>query len=137
MGRNMVNCSLGSDNYKAIVETNSHQFYIDEPVTAGGGDTAAAPLEHLLGALASCTAITMKMYAQRKQWDVGRIDINVQLKEILNENGVKNKIVKTVRFENITNEKQITRLLQIGKKCPISKLLSKENELTIKNEHTS
>ena len=44
----------------------------------------------MLGALASCTVITMKMYANRKQWDVGNIDINVELKEFLSTDGTKN-----------------------------------------------
>ena len=127
----MVNNSV---NYKATLTTNSHQFNIDEPESVGEKNTAAAPLEYLLGALASCTVITMKMYAQRKQWDVGNIDINVKLKEILSIDDTKNKIIKTVQFDKPFVEKQIKRLLQIGEKCPISKLLFQKNEMIIKNE---
>ncbi|NQY28632.1 MAG: OsmC family protein [Flavobacteriaceae bacterium] len=63
---------------------------MDEPESVGGKNTTAAPLKYLLGALASCTVITMKMYANRKQWDVGNIDINVELKEFLSTDGTKN-----------------------------------------------
>ena len=132
MADKQVVCTLGNENYNAQISSNEHEFYVDEPEAVGGKNTAASPTQHLLGALASCTAITMKMYAQRKEWQVGEIKVGAQLKEVLSAEGKRSKIVKTVSFENeLTDKEETKRLLLIGEKCPVSKLLSQPIEMLI------
>lgn len=66
----------------------------------------------------------MKMYAQRKEWATGEIEVSAVLKEVLTKERKKSTIVKNVVFENTLTKVQIDRLLKIGERCPVSKLLS-------------
>ncbi|MFP5040588.1 OsmC family protein [Parasediminibacterium sp. JCM 36343] len=121
----MTTAHITTAHYQVTLTSNSHQFIADEPLTVGGKDTGPAPDNILEAALASCTAITLRMYADRKQWPVESIDVAVQVQRIDN---------KTVFTRNITlhgqiDEEQKERLLQIAKACPVSKSLMGEIEI--------
>ena len=118
-----ANGTLGSENYLMVIKTTSHMVMVDEPESIGGTDKYPNPAQYLLSALASCTAITIKMYADNKGWDVGNINVDVNMKEVISSGKTIKKIVKAVQFENPLEDDQIERLLTIGSKCPISKLL--------------
>ncbi len=124
-----VNGTLGDENYLMEIKTTHHTIKVDEPVSIGGSDSYPNPPQYLLSALASCTAITIKMYANNKGWDVGNIDVDVKLKIVQSEGKSINKITKAVTFENSLDKSQVQRLLQIGSKCPISKLLEQPVEM--------
>jgi putative redox protein len=124
-----VNGNLGDKNYLVEIKTTNHTIMADEPVSIGGADSFPNPAQYLLSALASCTAITIKMYAVNKGWDVGNINVDVKLKEVLSEGKSIKKMVKAVQFENHLEESQVERLLTIGSKCPISKLLEQPIEM--------
>ncbi|MBM78793.1 MAG: osmotically inducible protein OsmC [Crocinitomicaceae bacterium] len=116
----IVKCSLNDEKYLTSINGENHQFYVDEPLEYGGDDSAPKPTEYLLGALGACTAITMKMYAKRKQWNLGKINLSIQL---INNNA-ENKIIKHVSFEEKLSDNKIEKLLKIGEKCPVSKMLA-------------
>ena len=118
-----ANGTLGSENYLMVIKTTSHTVVVDEPESIGGTDKYPNPAQYLLSALASCTAITIKMYADNKGWDVGEINVDVKMKEVISSGIPTKTIVKAVQFENPLEDEQIERLLTIGSKCPISKLL--------------
>jgi putative redox protein len=120
---------LGEKNYLVELNTTNHTIMVDEPESLGGSDSYPNPAQYLLSALASCTAITIKMYANNKGWDVGKISVNVKLKEKLVDGKRIKKMVKAVGFENQLESSQIERLLIIGSKCPISKLLEQPIEM--------
>ena len=124
-----ANGNLGEKNYLVEVKTTNHTIMVDEPVSIGGSDSFPNPAQYLLSALASCTAITMKMYAVNKGWDVGNINVDVKLKDVLSEGKSIKKMVKAVQFENHLEDSQVERLLTIGSKCPISKLLEQPIEM--------
>jgi putative redox protein len=115
--------TLGNENYLMEIKTTKHTVMVDEPESIGGADRYPNPAQYLLSALASCTAITIKMYANQKDWDVGSIHVDVKLKSVNLETGTTKKMVKTVQFEKSLDESKIERLLTIASKCPISKLL--------------
>jgi putative redox protein len=121
--------TLGADNYLMKLKTTNHTVLVDEPQSVGGGDQHPNPPQYLLSALASCTAITIKMYANNKGWHVGNIDVDVKMKVVQSEGKSIKKITKAVKFENSLDESQVQRLLQIGSKCPISKLLEEPVEM--------
>ena len=124
-----ANGTLGSKNYLMEIKTTNHTVMVDEPESIGGSNQYPNPAQYLLSALASCTAITIKMYADNKKWNVGEINVDVKMKEVISSGKTIKKIVKAVQFENPLEDDQIERLLTIGSKCPISKLLEKPIEM--------
>mgnify|MGYP000114722155 FL=1 len=124
-----VHGALGAENYLVELTTTKHTVKVDEPESIGGADTFPNPAQYLLSALASCTVITIKMYAKNKGWDVGEIKVDVKMKEHLVEGKRVKKIIKGVQFEKPLEASQIDRLLLIGSKCPISKLLEQPVEM--------
>ena len=118
-----ANGTLGSENYLMEIKTTNHTVMVDEPKSIGGSNQYPNPAQYLLSALASCTAITIKMYANNKKWNVGEINVDVKMKEVISSGKTIKKIMKAVQFENPLEDDQIERLLTIGSKCPISKLL--------------
>jgi putative redox protein len=116
----MAIASIGKDHYKTEVEVGSHIAWVDEPIEVGGTDMAPAPSEFLEVSLASCTAITLRMYADRKGWPVERISVEVNLVK-------EDKLTRFERRVSLTgevNEEQRQRLLQIANACPVHKVLT-------------
>ena len=129
-----ANGTLGSENYLMEIKTTNHTVMVDEPESIGGSNQYPNPAQYLLSALASCTAITIKMYADNKKWNVGEINVDVKMKEVISSGKTIKKIVKAVQFENPLEDAQIERLLTIGSKCPISKLLEQPVEMEFEKQ---
>ena len=128
--KNHVLAELGEQNYYTRISGNNHIYYVDEPEEGGGQNKAPHPTGYLLAALASCTAITIRMYAQRKDWDIGEIKVSAEKVETETAEGKSSKIVKKLAFGNKDlTERDIKRLITIGEKCPISKLLKNETQM--------
>jgi len=116
----MTNASIATTKYQVRLENGRHVFGADEPVAQGGTDLAPAPDELLEAALASCTAITLRMYADRKQWPLESIDVDVTLERI----DGKTVFSRNIHLKGNLDQEQKDRLLQIAKLCPVSKTLS-------------
>src|SRR5256714_3677868 len=69
----------GEAGYAQTVTASQHQFASDEPVKRGGTNTGASPFELLLASLGACTAITLRMYSERKQWNLGVITVTLRM----------------------------------------------------------
>ena len=121
----MTRASIASTNYQVQLENGRHKFSADEPKDLGGADTAPAPDELLEAALASCTAITLRMYAERKAWMILSIEVSVSLERIEG----KTFFTRQVTIHGEVAEEQKQRLLQIAKACPVSKTLLGEIEI--------
>ena len=106
------------------VEIRGHSLTADEPVTHGGGDTGPSPQELLAASLASCTAITMEMYAKRKGWDIGDISVDVDYEPAQRGSPTKFRMVMNLPKE--LPEEQRERLTQIAAKCPVHRTLEGE-----------
>ena len=109
-----------------------HRLVIDEPQASGGGDQGPSPTRTLAAALAACTAITTEMYAERKGWEVG--DLNVDVKMEYGEAGVPQSFVVTLRLPGGLSSDQVDRLKVIAGKCPVHRALRHERELTITDQ---
>jgi putative redox protein len=110
--------------FRHVVEVRDHQLVVDEPIDAGGSDTAAGPQELLAVSLASCTAITMEMYAQRKGWEIGHVEVDVEYSPA--ERGCPTKFELVVRLPDDVPEEQAERLRVIAAKCPVHRALEGE-----------
>lgn len=116
---------LTNKNYLAEAKMRNHFVVTDVPVSDGGEDTAPTPVEYLLTAIGSCVAITLRMYAARRSWDVGEITVNVfQLKD---EQG--SYLTEEISFENDITEDQRKRLLVFAGKCPVARMVKGETRI--------
>jgi putative redox protein len=116
--------------YKTLLQTHEHSLIADEPLAAGGTDAGPSPGDYICMSLAACKAITLRMCAQRKQWDAVEIKVKVNLVRSEGSAGTMHAFVCELSITgNLTNE-QKDRMLQIEKACPISKLLSKGSEVS-------
>ena len=106
------------------VEIRGHSLTADEPRDHGGEDSGPSPQELLAASLASCTAITMEMYAQRKGWEVGDVAVNVSYEPA--QRGSPTRFTMNVEFPKELPEEQRERLMQIGAKCPVHRALEGE-----------
>jgi putative redox protein len=106
------------------VEIRGHSLTADEPRDHGGEDSGPSPQELLAASLASCTAITMEMYAQRKGWEVGDVAVNVSYEPA--QRGSPTRFRMNVEFPKELAEEQRERLMQIGAKCPVHRALEGE-----------
>lgn len=118
-----VSSSIKTDLYKIEIRSPSGNVLIaDEPLDLGGKDEGFSPKELLIAALAACTSATLRMYADRKQWDLQEVKIDLDLDRNDSEN--KTYINRKIRLIGNLDEEQRARLLDIANKCPIHKILS-------------
>jgi putative redox protein len=110
--------------FRHTVQVRDHQMTVDEPLAAGGEDTAPNPQELLAVSLASCTAITMEMYAARKGWDIGHVEVAVEYSPA--ERGCPTKFELVMRLPDDLPEEQAERLRVIAAKCPVHRALDGE-----------
>lgn len=117
------------EGYAHDVELDGSQsMRVDEPVHQGGTDTGPRPTELLGASLAACIAITVEMYAERKSWDVGSIEVDVEMGY---EGPVPTSFEVGVRLPGHLNEEQRRRLLVIATKCPVHKVVAGEADVTV------
>jgi putative redox protein len=109
------------------IEGGSHTLVVDEPVVAGGTDAGPAPTRLLAAGLASCIAITIEMYAERKEWDVGTVEVEV---DVTYEDFTPNSFAATIRLPPGLSEEQRERLLVIARKCPVHKVIASETPVS-------
>jgi putative redox protein len=105
-----------------------HTVRIDEPTTAGGTDTGPSPTRLIAASLASCTAITIEMYAERKGWDVGAVEVDVDVEY---EGFAPRSFAVILRLPADLSDEQRERLLVIARKCPVHELLVDETPVIV------
>jgi putative redox protein len=106
-----------------------HRLVIDEPKEAGGANQGPSPTRTVAAALAACTAITTEMYAARKGWDLGELEVGVEME--YGEDSVPRSFEVTLRVPNGLSEEQVERLRTIAGKCPVHRLLAQDREVSI------
>ena len=117
--------------YQQLVTTDRHAVVADEPEGVGDG-LGPNPYELLLGALGTCTAMTVLMYARRKQWALKNVGVELSFDRIHAEDcadceqqdGMIDNIQVGLRFEGVLDQQQIDRLAFIATRCPVRKTLS-------------
>jgi putative redox protein len=98
-----------------------HSLRVDEPVEAGGSDSGPSPTRMLAASLAGCIAITVEMYAERKGWDVGKVEVDV---EVGYDGPVPTSFEVGLTLPAELDEEQRRRLLVIATKCPVHKVIA-------------
>lgn len=114
--------------YAHDIELEGHDVRVDEPPEAGGTDTGPRPTQLLGASLAGCIAITVEMYAQRKGWDVGAVEVDVEMSY---EGPVPNSFEVGLKLPSHLGAEQKRRLLVIATKCPVHKVLAGEGHVRV------
>ena len=106
------------------IDVRNHELAADEPVEQGGDDDGPSPQELLAASLASCTAVTVEMYAKRKGWDIGQLEVMCDYTPA--ERGCPTKFKVELRIANGCTQDQIEKLRIIAAKCPVHRTLEGE-----------
>ena len=106
-----------------------HRLVIDEPEVAGGANDGPSPTRTIAAALAACTAITIEMYAARKEWDVGSLEVEVNME--YGQASVPRSFEVVIHVPASLSDEQAERLRFIAGKCPVHRLLAHERDLSI------
>jgi putative redox protein len=109
----------GDQKYSQRIRAGHHELRADEPVSNGGADTGPGPFSLVLSGLGACTAITLRMYAERKGWELGQT--RVELRALPEGEGV--RIERELRFSAPLSDEQRQRLLEIAEKTPVTKAI--------------
>lgn len=102
------------ETYTSNIQVNQHSLLVDEPIEKGGEDLGPAPGDYLCAALASCKAITLRMYAQRKKWKVDEIKVKVNLVLDKESSSGHNTFFCELFFSGDLDDEQQKRLLIIA-----------------------
>ncbi len=130
---------IGKEKYESTLTNGRHKIIADEPIPIGQ-DKGPTPYDFLLMSLGSCVAITLRMYADRKGWDLEEVQVNLSqnrihardCEECESKDGFVHFIEKEVKLIGNLDDSQRKRLIQISDKCPVNKTLL--NEIKIKTK---
>ncbi|GAA0746254.1 MULTISPECIES: OsmC family protein [Flavobacteriaceae] len=119
-----VSAAIGTQLYKTEIQAKNHIITADEPESVGGQNLGLTPTELLESSLAACSAMTIRMYANRKEWDLQQVIVNVGFKRNITTQTVTFK--KEIELIGNLDDEQRQKLLQMGSKCPIEKMITGE-----------
>jgi putative redox protein len=138
-----VQVQLGSDGFTTEISAGDHVFLADEPESVGGNNMGPTPYQLLNASLGACTAMTLKMYAERKSWPLKKVTVSLRnskmhIEDSANPEGKKSKVevFKRLLFlEGDLDQVQRGRLLEIANKCPVHRTLT-ESDVKVETELT-
>jgi putative redox protein len=117
------------DKFTTEVQAGNHHFLADEPKSAGGDDLGPTPYELLNAGLGTCTAMTLHMYARRKEWNLESVRVHLEHnkthKKDSDEGGKLDEFIREIELEGELDNDQRERLLEIANKCPVHKTMSR------------
>ena len=125
------------------VRTGSHLLLVDEPIEVGGLDSGPGPYDLLLAALGACTAMTLRLYAERKALPLDRVTVRLTHSKIYaadcancnTKEGMLDRIDRAITLSGSLDESQRARLMEIADKCPVHRTLTSEIEIRTVEEH--
>ena len=128
-----ITASVGPSGYRTEITAGPHRFLADEPVPLGGTGTGPTPYELLLGALGSCMAMTLRMYADRKRWPLHGVRIHLRTERAHeqdcerceNEEVGLPRIARRIELAGPLSDEQRHRLHQIADRCPVKQTLQR------------
>jgi putative redox protein len=132
---------LGKDDkFTTQIKSNNHRLVADEPKTFGGNDYGPSPYELVSSGLAACTAMTLRMYAERKKWDLQEVFVHVRYDKVHAEDcqtckspdSKLDQFTREIEMKGELDEEQKQRLLEIADKCPVHRTLEAKSHIETK-----
>lgn len=117
-----VKAQIGQDHYTTQINSSTNSLVADEPLSNGGQDKGFAPAELLTASLAACTLITLRMYADRKQWPVDSIHVSINFTH--NDTPRSSQFDRSITINGNLSAEQRERMLAIANQCYVHKILS-------------
>lgn len=114
---------IGTEKYSCSIEWRNGNFISDEPAKTGGNDAGPDPFTLLLSSIASCTLITLRMYIERKGWDIPSIVVNTNMFKTIQGDNISTFIDRDIYFPYPLEAEKKNRLYEIAQHCPISKII--------------
>ena len=135
--KGQVTAQIGGEGFTTELRAGHHTFRADEPEDVGGNDFGPSPYELVLSGLGACTAMTLRMYADRKEWRLEEVDVYLNhskdyAEDSENPEDKKSKIdimERKIVLKGDLDKKQRERLLEIANKCPVHKTLNEKVEV--------
>lgn len=125
---NNITGTIGTQKYLCTISWRNGKLLMDEPENIGGNDFGPDPYSTLLASLAGCTLSTLRMYIDRKGWDIPEISVSLNMAKN-DEDELETIISRNISFSAEIDDEQRDRLLLIAEKCPVSKIL--KNKITL------
>jgi putative redox protein len=123
-GNVVVVSETGKGPYEVAITARHHVVAADEPQSLGGGDSGMSPYELLMAALGACTAMTLRMYANRNHWPVENISVEVRHEKVSLADGKRaDRFERNIRVVGTLTEQQWTLLMAVSEKCPVGQTL--------------
>jgi putative redox protein len=127
----VAHLNLLEDNFTTSIQTKKHSFIADEPASIGGDDFAPSPYDYLSAGLAACTVMTLKMYAQRKKWDLQQVYVYITYSKKHSDDLMLDidkptridHLQKRLKFIGNLDDTQKAKLKEIASKCPVHRTL--------------
>lgn len=118
---------LEGEGYTSEIKSGTHNLLADEPESVGGNDFGPSPYDLLSASLGACTAMTLKMYAERKKWDLQEVKVHLDHGKVhvdgVSEKGKIDLFQRSIEIEGNLDETQRKRLLEIADRCPVHRTL--------------
>ncbi len=127
--KSKIQAGIGHEHFVTRISMRGHLLVVDEPLDNGGKDSGPTPTELILSGLAACTASTLRMYADRKDWELDRIDVELGIDIEKTGTGQISRINSTIKLSGNLDPEQKARLLEIAGKCPVHRLLTNPIEI--------
>lgn len=118
--------SIGTTNYLVAITAGHHELNADESIALGGKDAGPGPYELLCSALCACTAITLRMYAERKQWPLRGLHVAVHFKRSGDEEGID----RVLKLDGELDDRQRARLADVAERTPVTLTLKRGLRIT-------
>jgi putative redox protein len=115
----------GRTKFKTELVFENHNLIADEPLVLGGEDLGPTPLTMLKMSLGACTAITLRMYADRKEWNLDEVNVIIDFES----DGKSTRFTSKVELIGDLDDTQRARLMQVASKCPVHKVLANPIEI--------
>lgn len=109
-------------HYRTVIEAGGHRIVADEPPANGGADAGPSPYDLLLASLSACTAITLRMYADRKQWPMTKVTVDLHFTRDADKN---ERIDRVLHLEGDLTEEQRARFADIAERTPVTLTLKR------------